>query len=136
MQSGELSCLRDIEKLVMSLSVNYAIARTIAADVFAEFGRFFVLCLRETAQTGALAGSELGFDSMDEEGGVDAYFASLDARMSKYIALVDRANWIEAAATGKRHGLYAESNHLLMLPFIANHGTQKHKILNRVSWIG
>lgn len=124
MQSGEVACLRDIERLVVSLSVNYAIARSVKAGAFAEFGRFFVDCLRDTARSGGLSESELlgdddSRDGLDFHGGGDAvsaaYFASLDARMTKYIALVDRANWIEAAATEKRHGLYAERPSLLVL---------------------
>ncbi|KAI5292813.1 copper-binding transcription factor [Ascosphaera acerosa] len=96
-QAGEIATLRDLERTLLGLSVNFAISKAVGRNVYAAFAHYTIQCLHATVP--ALCDRELKADHERAYSGL--YFLDLVEQVRQYAAVVGRARMQRAAAVAK-----------------------------------
>ncbi|KAI5310661.1 copper-binding transcription factor, partial [Ascosphaera atra] len=94
MQSGEIATLRDLEKTLLSMSVNFAISNAIGRNVYTAFAHYAIQCLHSTVPM--LCDREL--KKQHERAYNGLYFLDLVEQVRQYAAIVGHARIQRAAA--------------------------------------
>ncbi|KAI5304124.1 copper-binding transcription factor, partial [Ascosphaera pollenicola] len=117
-QSGEITTLRDLERTLFGLSVNFAISKAIGRNVYTAFANYTIQCLHATVPV--LCERELKSDGERAYSGI--YFLDLVEQVRQYAAVVGRARVQRAAAVVKSLEDRLESDDIILVNGIANSG--------------
>ncbi|KAI5290336.1 copper-binding transcription factor, partial [Ascosphaera aggregata] len=123
-QSGEITTLRDLEKTLFGLSVNFAISKAVGRNVYTAFANYTIQCLH--AVVPALCERELRSDGERAYSGL--YFLDLVEQVRQYAAIVGHARVQRVAAAVKSmekqlaQGGFEPDDELVLVNGIADSG--------------